>query len=115
MSTLTWADININGTDEQLRNRPELRGSLQVQWQPADGLQVGFSTLYVGRVHDSSVPTGNRELNDYVRVDFTAAWRANRHLEFYLAVDNLFDTQYEEYVGFPGPRIAPRAGIVASL
>jgi outer membrane cobalamin receptor len=29
----------------------------------------------------------------------------------YLAVDNLFDENYQQFVGFPAPGITPRAGV----
>ncbi|MBN1672409.1 MAG: TonB-dependent receptor [Kiritimatiellae bacterium] len=112
-ASVTWAQTNIRGTDEELRNRPDLRGSLSMRWTPADPLELALKTVYVGDVLDSSVPTGDVELDPYLRTDLAATWRAGEHWRLFVAVDNLFDAKYEEYVGFEAPGIAPRVGLRA--
>ena len=49
------------------------------------------------------------------RADLAVNWTLTRHWQVFLAVDNLFDTAYEEFVGFPAPGISPRAGVRASF
>jgi outer membrane receptor protein involved in Fe transport len=44
-------------------------------------------------------------------VDVSASWEISQRFEAYLAVDNLTDRQYEEFVGFESRGIAPRAGV----
>lgn len=105
---LTFTDTNIRGTDEELRNRPRWRGGLQARWRPATKVLLSLGILYVGEVQDSSIPTGDRTLGDYVRVDVAATWRPHPNWRLSLAVDNLFDADYEEAVGFPAPGITRR-------
>jgi hypothetical protein len=38
-------------------------------------------------------------------------WQVSPRFEAYLAIDNLTDQQYEEFVGFESRGIAPRAGV----
>ena len=64
--------------------------------------------LYVGRVLDSSIPTGDVRLGDYLRADIAATWMPRLNLAVTLAVDNLFDADYQEAVGFPASGIRPR-------
>jgi outer membrane receptor protein involved in Fe transport len=110
---LTYVHTDIKGTAEELRNRPEWRGGLSVSWRPLSGLEVNLHTLVVGQVLDSSIPTGDRELDPYARVDLVATWAVTRHWQLFLAVDNLFNADYEEVIGFPAPEINPRGGVRA--
>ena len=71
--------------------------------------------LYVGTVKDSLVPTPQRTLDAWVRVDLVAFWRVLEDLTLYVQIDNLFDNDYQEAIGFPSQRIRPRAGITWRL
>lgn len=110
-SHLTHVKTDIKDTEEELRNRPKWRGGLSVSWRPLPALVVHLDTLYVGRVLDSSIPTGDRELEDYTRVDLAVTWTAHSRWQSFLALDNLFNAEYEEAVGFPAPGITPRLGL----
>ena len=112
-SHLTYVKTDIKGTDEELRNRPKWRGGFTAGWHPVPALVVHLETFYVGSVLDSSIPTGDRELDDYTRVDLAMTWTANPAWQYFLAVDNIFDAPYEEAVGFPAPGITPRIGLRA--
>jgi outer membrane cobalamin receptor len=105
---LTFTETDITGTDEELRNRPRWRGGLHTRWRPATNVLLYLGVLYVGEVLDSSIPTGDRTLGDYVRVDVAATWTPHPNWRLSLTVDNLFDADYEEAVGFPAPGITPR-------
>ena len=112
---LTYVKTDVNGTDEALRNRPTWRGGFTVRWWPLPELDLHLQTLVVGKVLDSSIPTGARTLDAYARVDLAATWTITSSWQAFLAVDNLFDADYEEFIGFPAPRISPRAGVRASF
>ncbi len=43
------------------------------------------------------------------------SWQLSPRFEAYLAIDNLTDQEYEEFVGFEARGIAPRAGVRFSL
>jgi vitamin B12 transporter len=109
----TYVKAEIQGTDEELRNRPEWRGGIAVQWRPLSGLVLNLDALYVGRVLDSSIPTDDRELDAYIRVDIAITWNAGLTWQYFLTVDNLFNADYEEAVGFPAPGISPHIGLKA--
>ncbi len=76
-----------------------------------ESVVVRVAALIVGKVKDSSFPTGNQTLDSWVRVDLSASWSPREHLRFYLEIDNLFDADYEEALGFPAPGVRPRAGV----
>ena len=112
---LTYLQTDIKGTTAVLRNRPQWRGGVAVHWVPRPDLDVHVQTVVVGRVPDSSIPTGPRTLDAYARVDGAVTWTPTQHWQVFLAVDNLFNAAYEEFVGFRAPGITPRGGVRASF
>ena len=99
----------------QLRNRPEWRAGASAHWNPLASLQFSAAVTYVGSSLDSSIATGDVRLDAYTRVDVSAVWQVSPRLETYLAIDNLTDQQYEEFVGNVARGIMPRAGVRFSL
>ena len=51
----------------------------------------------------------------YTRMDVSAAWQVLLSFEAYLAIDNLTDQKYEQFVGNETRGILPRAGVRFSL
>jgi outer membrane cobalamin receptor len=111
LAHLTYVKSDIKGTNEPLRNRPEWRGGFSVRWHPLTKLDVLLKALFVGEVQDSSIPTGDVTLDPYARVDLAVNWSVTSAVAVLLAVENLFDADYEEFVGFPAPGINPRLGV----
>jgi outer membrane cobalamin receptor len=110
-ASVTHARSRIAATNAELRNRPEWRAGLGAHWSPFAALKLSATATYVGTALDSSIPTGDVRLDAYTRVDVSASWQVSERFEAYLAVDDLTDQQYEEFVGFEARGIAPRAGI----
>lgn len=104
----SYTRTDIKNSDEELRSRPKWRGGLDADWRPRPDIILHGSVLYVGRVLDSSIPTGDVRWGDYLRVDLAATWAPRPNLAVTLAVDNLFDADYQEAVGFPASGIRPR-------
>lgn len=113
LAQMTYLESDIKDTDEALRNRPQWRGGFSLRWRPLPALDVNLNTLVVGKTLDSSIPTGDVTLDAYARVDVAANWTLNTIWRVFLTVDNLFDADYEEFVGFPAPGINPRLGVQA--
>jgi outer membrane receptor protein involved in Fe transport len=78
-------------------------------------LQFSAAVTYVGTSLDSSIATGDVRLDAYTRVDVSAVWQLSPRIETYLAIDNLTDQQYQEFVGNVARGIMPRAGVRFSL
>ena len=74
-------------------------------------MKFSAAATYVGSSLDSSIPTGDVRLDAYTRVDVSASWQLSSRFEAYLAIDNLIDQEYEEFIGFEARGIAPRAGV----
>jgi vitamin B12 transporter len=105
---MSYTRTDIEGTAEELRNRPQWRSGADVLWHPRGDVTVALDGFYVGEILDSSIATGDRTLDGYFRVDLTVTWTPLPDVELSLAVDNLLDADFEEAAGFPGVGIRPR-------
>lgn len=104
----TFVDTDIRDNAEELRNRPKWRLGADVSWTGLKDITLTGRALYVGRVLDSSIPTGDKALADHTRFDVAGNWHFAPGWDVSLAVDNIFDNRYEEAVGFRAPGILPR-------
>ena len=107
----TVMDLELEGSATPVRQRPDWRGSLAMRWNPSDKWLIDASWLKVGETFDSSIPTGDRFLDNYNRVDVTATFRPTSHLHVLFSVDNLLEEEYFEAIGFPSPGMRARLGI----
>ena len=88
---------------------------MNLRWSPAPAYVIRTAILYVGEVWDSSIPTGDQELDDYIRMDLAVTWRPSPAWEYYLGIENLLNGDFEEAVGFPSPGFLIRAGLKTTL
>jgi vitamin B12 transporter len=114
-ASITNVESRIASTGGELRNRPEWRGGVGAHWTPRETLRFTASATHVGSSFDSSIATGDVRLDAYTRLDVSAAWQVSPRLETYVAIDNLTDEKYEQFVGFESRGILPRAGVRLSL
>jgi outer membrane cobalamin receptor len=114
-ASVTQAKSRIASTGGQLRNRPEWRGGIGAHWTPWNALRLSASATYVGESFDSSIATGDVDLDAYTRIDVSAVWQLSEKIQTYLAIDNLTDEQYQQFVGFESRGIMPRAGVKFSF
>ena len=107
----SYINSDISGTDEELRNRPKWLANLVIIWMPVELFKLYLDVNYVGKYLDSSIPTGDREIGDYIVVNTALTVFIRNQIEAYLAVDNLLDKEYEQFIGFEAPGIRPRLGV----
>jgi outer membrane cobalamin receptor len=113
--SITHARSRIASSGNELRNRPDWRGGVGVRWAPLSSLKFSASATYVGESFDSSIATGDLELDAYTRIDASAVWQVSEKFETYLAIDNLTGEKYQQFVGFESRGVMPRAGVRLSL
>ncbi len=114
-SHLSYSKTEIKNSNAVLRNRPLWRGGFNLSWQANPKLTSNLAFLYVGKIHDSSIPTGDLRLDDYTRVDLSVNWSWAPQWKVLLAADNLLDARYEEAIGFPAPGIRVRFALRFSI
>lgn len=106
---------DIVGTDSELRNRPEWRGSVNVEWLPTSQWTLAAALVSSGSFADSSIPTGDVRMGSYSRVDLSASRQIGAHARLLLRLANVTDEEYQEYVGFPAPGTVASVGMKISL
>jgi len=110
----TYTDIDVKPSGS-LRRRPNFRGGLSLRYTIGEDWVLQSNWLAVGHSLDSSIPTGELELDDYRRLDVNLKWKAHSNLSFSLALDNLMDESYQEAIGFPSPGRRARLGLRLSI
>jgi vitamin B12 transporter len=113
--SVTRAVATLPGSDESLRNRPRWTGAGQASLKLLDGWRAALSAVHVGRNLDSSIPTGDRTLDAYTRLDAALQWQVRPQLALRAGLDNALDEDYEELIGFPGPRRTARLELSLGL
>jgi len=107
----TYLDMNITNSDVPLRQRPDWRGGVSAHWLPSERWGIDASWLHTGETFDSSIPTGDMFLDSHNRVDVTATFRYASNLQAVISVNNLFDEDYYEAIGFPAAGMRARFGV----
>lgn len=106
----TYVDTDVTGAGRLLQ-RPDWNFSVSAFWQVEKDLSVVFDWVTIGRVVDSSVPTGFVEIGGYSRMDMNVQWQATPATSFFVAVDNAADTAFQTAIGFPGMGLRGRFGV----
>lgn len=96
-------DINSFGAPP-LRNRPELTGTLRLDWQPSTNWSAFLSWTGAGSSFSSAVPTGTTMLDEYDKFDIGATWTFDDKWQLSLSVSNVTDETYSLAVGVPEPK-----------
>jgi iron complex outermembrane receptor protein/vitamin B12 transporter len=97
----TLLNIDVRDGLQPLRNRPETRATAQVVVDIDARRSMFVGMNHTGKFLDRSNPTGDIDMPAYTVVDagYQVQYGAFR---VKLAIDNLFDKNYEQFVGFPG-------------
>jgi len=108
---LSYIKSNIKNSADNLRNRPEWLANFTVIWTPKNFLEIFTNINYVGSYFDSSIPTGEVEIGDYLLVDSAVTIYIKESLKVYFKIENIFDQKYQQVVGFDAPGIRPGGGV----
>lgn len=98
-------------TGKLLPRRPRHQAHLSVLYSVLEQLDIA-SEFFV--VH-SRIESDGQKMDDYERLDISARYRLSEQLKLFVNLDNVFDTEYEEVLGFGTTRFAAYAGIEARL
>ena len=99
----------------KLESRPEWRFGLDATWRPMPDLSFTLNAYGNDGSYSLSVPTGVTSVDGYARFDLGAQWRVSPQWVLKCQVDNLFDADYEEVVGFSPAGRQARLALSVSL
>ncbi|PKF56672.1 hypothetical protein CW748_09325 [Alteromonadales bacterium alter-6D02] len=96
---VTYTDSEIKRSQVNLRRRPQWSGgaAINMQWQQ---FNANIRSDYRSEFFDSSIATGELTLPSYLQWHVSGGWQLSQQLRLSLSIDNLFDKQFEQSVGF---------------
>jgi len=107
-SYLTWS---LENTTQPLRYVPRWRGGMNLDWRINRRLHSRLETLLVGRRYDFQIPVQDIDtVGGYASTNLILNYEVNDALSAHVRVENLFNSGYHEYIGFPNPGAYVRAG-----
>jgi outer membrane cobalamin receptor len=113
---LTYLHARLLGTTEHLRDLPRWRGGFGVQWKISSRIWTGVDALAVSRRYDFQLPIPEREtVPAYATTSFVTSYQATDRVSLYVRLDNLFNSHFQEFLGFPNGGIYGRVGFKYQL
>jgi vitamin B12 transporter len=102
-------------TGSDLPRRPKHKATLQTDWTPIDKLHLSGTILYVSSWADINPQTfAPTTAKAYGTVNIAASYDINARATVFARIDNLFNRQYEDPLGFLHPGIGAYAGVRVS-
>jgi vitamin B12 transporter len=111
-ASYTYLDAKIEDSTDVLLHRPRNTAVVGFNYAWSDALRFIWNTVYASESFDFAIPTGQVQLDAWTRTDIAVSytWKA---FTATLAVDNVFNSHYEQYVGFSVPGVRGRAMLSA--
>lgn len=104
--------------ERELLRRPKHKAALDVRYDLSEQSNVGGSVQFSGKSLDndfSTFPATLTSLSSYATVDLFANYALTDSVTLFARVENLFDREYEEVLGFGTRGAAAFGGIKVSL
>jgi len=106
---MTW---KLDPDTQPLRNTPRANGGIHVDWKPVPRFRARAETQWMGRRYDFQVPVPFIEtVGGYSNTNLAANYDLTAKFAIYVRAENLFDSGYHEFIGFPNPGVVVRAGV----
>lgn len=97
---------------EPLRDIPHGLGGIHVDWRISNRFHARADTQWMGRRYDFQIPLPeDMTVGGYSNTDLSASYDLSRQFTLYLRADNLFDSRYQEYIGFSNSGVGVRFGV----
>jgi vitamin B12 transporter len=108
----TYTVAKDDDTGGQLARRPKNKASLTANWQATDRLSLSSTLLYVGSWWDIDRDTfATEKAPGFMTVNLAANYALTDSATLFARIDNLFNKQYENPMGFLQPGFGAYAGI----
>lgn len=109
---VTYVDTEIVGNNEPLRDRPRWKGGLHLDWHPHYKLRINFRNTWIGERSDFQIPIPKQtRVSGYNTSSLGATYQASEAVSLFARMDNLFNSKFHQFVGFPDPGSYARFGL----
>ena len=103
----------LRDSTDPLRNVPHATGGLHANWRISKRANVRGDAQVMSRRYDFEIPVpASTTVGGYTDVDLWADYELNSSFTAYVRGDNVFDSHFHEYVGFPNRGISVRVGLI---
>ena len=106
----TYTDTEDRATEEALPHRAMHQGVLNFFLNLHEHLTTTITLIAARDRKDIE----QQPMDNYTRVDLSAAYTATKHLRPYVRIENLLDRSYEEIAGFTSPGFTGVVGVEAT-
>ncbi len=118
-ANFTYTDIknksdNSPDKDKPLIRRPNVKITLNMNYDFQEKANMNCEIIFVSRRDDldfSFFPAVRVKLQSYTLVNLSASYQFFEFLQIYGRIENLFDTKYEEVLGYTTPGLSGYGGI----
>jgi vitamin B12 transporter len=109
----TYTVAKDDSTGQQLLRRPKNKASVTAAWRVTDRLTLSSTLLYVGSWSDidRSGYVAGLTAPPFMTVNLAASYAASDEVGYFTRIDNLFNKQYENPIGFERPGFAIYGGV----
>lgn len=117
-SGYTFTDTEDEATGEDLLRRAKHRANVDLDYSYVPEAHAHVGVLYIGKRDDNdfaSFPATRVELSDYTLVYLAGSYDLNSSVSLFARVDNLFDKEYQEVLGFGTPGTSAFGGVKVSF
>lgn len=112
-SYLNWS---LKNTTQPLRYVPHWHGGANVDWRITSRLHSRAEGLFVGRRYDFQIPVQDIDtVGGYTTINLILNYDVSEAMSMHVRVENLLNSGYHEYIGFPNPGAYVRAGFTYQL
>lgn len=101
-----YIDAIDRSTDLALLRQPRHAVTGHITWRPVDPLQLSTSVRYNGEERD-----GGGDIPSFFTVDLRGAYAVSDSIELYGRVENLFDEEYQDILGYGEPGLSAFGGV----
>lgn len=108
----TYTDAVDTATYVAIDRQPKHLFTGAINWAPVEDVSLRASIVRNGEEIQSF---GAGTLGAWTRVDLRASWQLNERFNLYGRIDNLFDKEYQQIVGYGTPDRAAYVGLRVSL
>ena len=98
----TYTDARDKDTEEQLARRPKDKIGFSANYRFLERGNLNLEVMYVGKRPNT---TGGKKLGSYAVANIAAFFDISKNVRIFGRIENLFDDDYEETLGFGVPGI----------
>jgi vitamin B12 transporter len=114
----TYLDSRDDSTGDQLLRRARHKAAVDLAFSPVDRLTAAVGGVFVGVREDndfSTFPASRTELASYLLINIAVDYAVTEGVKLFARIDNLFDREYQEVLGYGTLGAAGYGGIKVAL